>query len=80
MEYGLELSLSFGDRNSAEIARNAILPELGAKHEHRSSTAITTNKNILRLKIRAEDRAALKASFNTYAKLIFLSRELTKEE
>ncbi len=80
MKYGLELSLFFEGEDSAEIARKAVLPELGAKHEHRSNTQITSNKNVLQLKIRAEDRTALKASFNTYTKLVLLSGELTKEE
>ena len=74
--YNLEFELFFENEKKAKIALCAVQVELGQKHEKRSITFMNINKNIVLLKIMAQDSSALKASLNSYLKLLNLSENL----
>ena len=70
--HSLELRLFFSTEKEAGIIFRSISPELHGKHEKRATTDMSINKNIISLKIGASDATALKASLNSYMKLIIL--------
>jgi tRNA threonylcarbamoyladenosine modification (KEOPS) complex Pcc1 subunit len=74
-EYYARVDVDFPP-GTAEKVLNAITPEMGSVHERRSTAAMNTNKNILSLEIKAQDLTALKASFNSYMKLMILCNKL----
>jgi tRNA threonylcarbamoyladenosine modification (KEOPS) complex Pcc1 subunit len=70
--YRAEFVVTFEDTITPCLIKEAITPDMAVAFAQRSTTAITSNKNILEVKINADDRTALKASFNSYFKLIAL--------
>ena len=74
--YSLQLKISFPDIKHAKIIFDAISPELHGKHEKRAFTSMDINKNVLSLNINASDATSLKASLNSYMKLIILGNNL----
>ncbi|MCR4369322.1 MAG: KEOPS complex subunit Pcc1 [archaeon] len=76
----IEKRFEFPDEQSAIFARRAVLAETGKGFEKRSKTGITTNKNVVLLKITASDDSALKASLNSYSRLLGLCKRLAKED
>jgi len=72
----LRLKLFFGSEKEAGIVFGSISPELHGSHERRSVTSMDINKNVISLKIDANDSTALKASLNSYMKLIALSSNI----
>jgi len=76
-EFLFEARLFFPSEKEAEIALKAISVEKMSAVEKRSQTSMQTNKNFLTLKISAGDATALKASLNSYIKLISLVNELS---
>ncbi|PIN85407.1 MAG: hypothetical protein COV47_02280 [Candidatus Diapherotrites archaeon CG11_big_fil_rev_8_21_14_0_20_37_9] len=71
-----EVQIVFPSELLAKIASKAVSPELSNTFEKRSKTAINTNKNVVSLKVIASDETALKASFNSYRKLLEFSKRL----
>ena len=67
----------FPSGESAASAVKAVFPELGKKFERRSKTAINSNKNVVSLKIVAEDKSALKSSLGSYSRLIGLCKSVS---
>ena len=74
----LECKLHFSDEKTALAATRSVAVELGERHERRSVAQINTNKNIVLLKISALDKGALKASMNSYLKLLVFSQSLSE--
>ena len=72
----LQLRLFFPTEKEAKIIFRSISPELHGKHEKRASTIMDINKNVLSLQIDATDATALKASLNSYMKLIILGSNI----
>ena len=77
-QFSLNLRLFFPDEKQAGMVFRSISPELHGKHEKRAATNMDINKNVLSLNINASDATALKASLNSYLKLIILSDNLIK--
>ena len=73
-----EEQIIFPDEHSAESVAKAVSVELNNLFEKRSKTTITTNKNVVLLKINAEDDSALKASLSSYSRLIELCKGISK--
>jgi len=73
-----EEQIIFSDEKSAESAVKAVSVELNNLFEKRSKTTITTNKNVVSLKIDAEDDSSLKASLSSYSRLIELCKKISK--
>jgi tRNA threonylcarbamoyladenosine modification (KEOPS) complex Pcc1 subunit len=71
-----ELKLFLLSEEKAEAVRRAVSMELENRFEKRSSTRIAREKNCILLSTTASDKTALKASFNSYARLIFFSNQL----
>jgi len=78
--FSKEKPLEFPDENTAKKAVKAISVELDNEFEKRSKTAIKSNKNVVLLKIVAEDQSALKASLYSYERMIVLCKELAEIE
>ena len=74
----IEKQIVFPDDESADAAVKAVSVELTNKFEKRSKTTIKTNKNVVLLKIVAQDDSALRASLNTYERLLGLCKEISK--
>lgn len=74
--YSLALMMHFPSLGLARSVRDAILPEMGGKHERRSEARMNINKNVLSLTVNARDLTALKASVNSHMKLIILAEGL----
>ncbi|MBU2260193.1 hypothetical protein KKC44_06365 [Patescibacteria group bacterium] len=72
--------MHFPSAGSARIVRNAILPEMHGKHEKRSTANMNINKNVLSLMVNAQDLTAMKASVNSYLKLVLLVTNLQNLE
>lgn len=77
--YLLSVRMHMPAGRAEKIARS-LAPEIGRAYEKRSATSMNINKNILSLVIGAEDATALKASFNSYMKLVILCNELAGKE
>ncbi|MCX6798483.1 MAG: KEOPS complex subunit Pcc1 [Candidatus Diapherotrites archaeon] len=60
----------------AEIALQAITPELGARQSARSSTAVNIKKGSLLVGISAGDKTALRAAANAALNSIILSKAI----
>ncbi len=71
-DFSLELVLELASAELAETVLQALKPEEHAPHEKRSRTDLRVNKNLLLMKITAEDATALRASANSYLKLVAL--------
>ena len=74
----IEKQIIFPNAESAIAAVKAVSVELINKYEKRSKTTIKTNKNVVLLKVVAQDDSALKASLNTYERLLGLCKEISK--
>lgn len=72
-----EREFEFSGEATAVAALRSLEPELGKAFEKRSKTSIKNNKNIVSLKITAEDEQALKASLYSYSRLIGLCQSLS---
>lgn len=72
----LRLELYFENEKKAENIFLALQPELGEKHEKRSTTAIKVKKNMLLIDIKASDRTAARASLHGFMKLIITASDL----
>ena len=75
-KYSIDLEIIFDGKELPSRIVHVAEPEERASFNKRSSASIKSNKNILALKINANDKAALKASFNSYFKLISLCCDL----
>lgn len=75
MKYSAKIGIATGEVHGNNLIQ-AISPELSSAHEKRSKTTMNINKNVLSLEINASDLTALKASFNSYMKLIILCNSL----
>lgn len=64
------------EKGAACAAKKAIWPELGKVFERHAQTSIHTNKNIVSLKIIAENEAGLKASARSFGRLLGLCIEI----
>ena len=72
----LSLEISFPDEKLPSSIIQSIKPDLGMQFERRSSSSINSYKNVLKLEINAKDAVAMKASFNSYIKLISLLSDI----
>ena len=68
----LSLEISFPDEKLPSAILQSIKPDYDKQFERRSSSSINSYKNVLKLEINAKDAVAMKASFNSYLKLISL--------
>ena len=73
--YKLKLALQFGSEGEAAIVYKAVLPDLKRKHK-RSQTKVSVEGDRIKMDIVASDPTALRASFNSVAKHIALSKEI----
>lgn len=80
MNYNLKLELFFEKPGNAEAVFLSLKPEVGLKHEKRSSTTMRLNKNVLLLNVNASDKKALKASLESYLKLAALAEKIVSEK
>lgn len=71
-----ELEFSFPSERHALAAFQAISPELENPFEKRSKVVMQTNKNVVLLKINADDEQAMKASLYTYKRFFGLCEKL----
>jgi len=72
-KYSIRAEIIFDSEKNAKMALESLKPELGQGHESRASTDIKLKNNSLALNIKALDRTALRASFNSFTKSILLS-------
>jgi tRNA threonylcarbamoyladenosine modification (KEOPS) complex Pcc1 subunit len=70
------LEFRFQNETCANFAVLALSPELNRRLGQRSSILIQSNKNIVKLKIFANDKHALKASEHSYKSLLGLCLKL----
>jgi tRNA threonylcarbamoyladenosine modification (KEOPS) complex Pcc1 subunit len=68
----------FDSQKDAKNVFLALQPELNNTHEKRSKIKMQTNKKLLVMNVIAEDLTALKASVNSYCKLIWIAAKLFK--
>lgn len=73
-----EKRFKFQSEKTARAAAKAVSVELGNRFERRAKTTINTNKNLVLLRVVAEDRQALNASLNSFERLILMCRELAE--
>lgn len=74
----MSLKLEFPGQKTAKHIHDSLLVELGKGHERRSKTSVMVNNNILSLEIHSADKTAMKASINSYLKLIAMCDSLKK--
>lgn len=72
-EFSFRLSAAFNTDKDAGVVFDALFPEMGGKHEKRSKTTLSKQGNVVFLKVSAMDKKALRASINSYLKLLDLS-------
>ncbi len=72
-----EKSFTFNSENAALCAYNAVLPEINRLSGWRSKAQMHTNKNVVSLKVLSEDGPALKASVNSYSRLLGLCEKVS---
>ncbi|MFX0069166.1 MAG: KEOPS complex subunit Pcc1 [Promethearchaeota archaeon] len=70
------MEVSFSDRDSAEIAHYAILPELPTSSSSRTETILIKKGRTLNLKVKAKDITALRAIVNAYLRWFKLIQDL----
>ncbi len=73
----LETFFQFQTEAEAQAAAKAVSPELTNTFEKRSRAGMHTNKNVVSLKIVAQDETALRASQGFYSRLFGLCREIS---
>ena len=64
-----ELSFGFESGEKARAAYEAVKPELNRPFERRSKTVMRSNKNVVSLKIIAEDQIAMMATRSSFERL-----------
>jgi len=74
----IEKQFEFPDEETADAVCRAVSVELDNKFQKRSKTTINTNKNVVLLKISAEDESAMKASEFTFTRLLELCKEISE--
>ncbi len=74
----VEKQFEFHDEETAKAAYQAVSVELNNEFQKRSKTTINTNKNVILLKISAEDESAMKASEFTFTRLLELCKEVSE--
>ncbi|MFH1663816.1 MAG: CTAG/PCC1 family protein [archaeon] len=72
----LDASIDFGSKKNAEFALKAIAQDV-LNSRARSITSITLKKNIFLINIKARDKTALRASFNSVLKPLIVFNELS---
>ena len=75
-----EKQFVFPSEETARMAVKAVFVELEGGFEKRSKTGIKSNKNVVFLKVNAEDETALKASVFTFTRLLELCKEVAEVE
>ncbi len=78
--FSSEKRFEFKTEQDAAAACRAVSVELKNTFEKRSTSSIQTNKNVVLLKVLAEDELALGASVGFYSRLLMLCNELVLEE
>ncbi|HZX19913.1 MAG TPA: KEOPS complex subunit Pcc1 [archaeon] len=68
----------FPSEAKAIAVARAILPELNKSYQKRSKTLIKTNKNVVLLKIVAEDEHSLRASLTSFKGLLELGKNVSE--
>ncbi|MDO8634134.1 MAG: KEOPS complex subunit Pcc1 [archaeon] len=71
--FSFKLSAVFENPQAASVVFEALHPEIGGRHEKRSSTILSRHGETLVLSVSALDKKALRASINSYLKLFDLS-------
>ncbi len=66
----------FPSAATALACASALSNALGKGFEKRARTAINTNKNLVLLRVVAEDRQAIRASLGSFSRLIAMCREI----
>ena len=74
------LEFEFSTPADASVAAAAIKPEMNRAFEKRSRAFMATNKNVVSLKIVAEDAHALRASSSSYGRLFGLLKKVFSQE
>lgn len=80
MAFSAEKEFDFPNSRFAKAALGALRPELGRDFEKRSKVSIETNKNIVLLKIVADDGWALNASLHSHTRLLELCNGISMLE
>ena len=75
-EYSAEIRIFFSSEEEAEIALKAVSLELGQEFERNSKSSAGVEGSSVLLKVVAENATALKASVNSYLKLIGLTYDI----
>ena len=68
----------FPNEAIASAVARAIIPELNKSYQKRSKTVIKTNKNVVLLKIVAEDEHSLRASLTSFRGLLELGKNVSE--
>ena len=71
-----KLKIELPSSRAAEIIFNATKPEINDSPSRRASTKIKRQENVLKIIIRAQDTHSLRASLNSYLRLIMLSQQI----
>lgn len=71
-----QLEIEFDSQKEANIVLTALRPEISDLPSQRTSTEIESDHNTLKVTIKAQDSASLRASLNSYLRWIMLSRQI----
>ncbi len=74
--YFLDANVFFNSKKDAELALKAIAQDV-MNSKARSITSITIKKNVFAINIKAKDKTALRASFNSVMKPLILFNDLS---
>ncbi|GEM_PF-6975440 len=75
-----EKEFEFPSNAAALAAKKALSAELGKGFEKRAASTINTNKNLVLLRVVAEDGRALGASLGSFSRMIVMCREIAFTE
>lgn len=70
------LEIEFNTKKEADIILSSIKPEINDSASQRSFTMIECENKTLKIKVKAQDSASLRASLNSYIRWIILSRQI----
>ena len=70
--------LKFSSKKQLKVVLHALKPETETSSTHRSKVYMTTEAQTLSLDFRAKDTSALRASINSYLRLIGVAMNLQK--
>lgn len=73
MLFSFTVSAVFSSAKDAAVVSAALTPELNQKHERNSKTTMGLSENVLSIEIFSPEEKSLKASVNSYLKLLDLS-------